>query len=44
MKRKSLRLPSGAFRHVGEYQIDIHLHTDVNATINIEVSRGRVKL
>lgn len=37
VEKKELRLPSGAFRHVGEYQIDIHLHADVNAVINLEI-------
>ena len=37
VEKKELRLPSGAFRHVGEYQVDIHLHTDVNATVNLEI-------
>ncbi len=37
VEKKEIRLPSGAFRHVGEYQVDIHLHTDVNATINLEI-------
>ena len=37
VEKKELRLPAGAFRHIGEYQIDIHLHTDVNATIDLEI-------
>lgn len=37
VEKKEIRLPSGAFRQVGEYQVDIHLHTDVNATISLEV-------
>ncbi len=37
IEKKEIRLPSGAFRNVGEYQIDIHLHTDVNATIDLEI-------
>ena len=37
VEKRELRMPAGAFRHVGEYQVDIHLHTDVNATINIEI-------
>ncbi len=37
VEKKEIRLPAGVFRHVGEYQIDIHLHTDVNATINLEI-------
>ena len=37
IEKKEIRLPSGAFRHAGEYQIDIHLHTDVNVTIDLEI-------
>lgn len=37
VEKKEIRLPSGAFRHAGEYQIDIHLHTDVNVTIDLEI-------
>lgn len=37
IEKKEIRLPSGAFRHAGEYQVEIHLHTDVNATIDIEI-------
>lgn len=37
VEKKEIRLPSGVFRHVGEYQVDVHLHTDVNATINLEI-------
>ncbi len=37
VEKKEVRLPDGAFRHAGEYQVGIHLHTDVNATINLEI-------
>ena len=37
VEKKEVRLPDGAFHHAGEYQIDIHLHTDVNATITLEI-------
>jgi len=37
VEKKEVRLPDGAFRHVGEYQVDIHLHSDVNAKINLEI-------
>ena len=37
VEKKEVRLPDGSFRHAGEYQVDIHLHTDVNATINLEI-------
>ncbi len=37
VEKKEVRLPDGAYRHTGEYQVDIHLHTDVNATINLKI-------
>lgn len=37
VEKKEIRLPSGVFKQIGEYQVDIHLHTDVNATINLEI-------
>ena len=37
IEKKEIRLPSGVFRHTGEYQVDIHLHTDVDATVHLEV-------
>ena len=37
VEKREIRLPSGAYRHVGEYQVDIHLHTDINATIGLEI-------
>lgn len=37
VEKKEVRLPDGAFHHAGEYQVDVHLHTDVNATITLEV-------
>ena len=37
VEKKEIRLPSGAFRHTGEYQVDIHLHTGIDATITLEI-------
>ena len=37
VEKKEVRLPDGAFHHAGEYQVDIHLHTDVNAAITLEI-------
>lgn len=37
VEKKEVRLPDGSFHHAGEYQVDIHLHSDVNATINLEI-------
>lgn len=37
LNRSEVRLPEGAFHAVGEYEVALHLHADVNTTINIEV-------
>ena len=37
VEKKEVRLPDGSFHHAGEYQVEVHLHTDVNATINLEI-------
>jgi len=35
--KREIRMPSGAIRELGEYEITIHLHTDVDATVTILV-------
>ena len=35
--RSEIRLPEGVFREVGDYDVGVHLHTDVNATIVVSV-------
>lgn len=35
--KKEVRLPTGAIRMAGEYDIDLHLHSDVNVTIKLTV-------
>jgi large subunit ribosomal protein L9 len=37
LQRSEVRLPAGPIRTVGEHHVDLHLHTDVNVTIRIEV-------
>lgn len=37
IERKSVRMPDGVLRHVGTYEIDVQLHTDVIAAITVEV-------
>ena len=32
------RLPTGAFRQVGEYQVQLHLHSDVDASITLIIA------
>lgn len=35
--KSEVRLPEGAFRLVGDYEVVIHLHTDVEASLAIKV-------
>ena len=35
--KKEIRLPQGALRNVGEYEIDVELHGDVVATIKLSL-------
>lgn len=37
VKRSEIRLPDGPIRTLGEHSIELHLHSDVNAVINITV-------
>jgi len=37
LKKHEVRLPNGAFRQTGQFEVDVHLHPEVNATINIEI-------
>ncbi len=37
IEKKMVRLPTGPIRNAGEYEIDLHLHTDVNAVIKLTV-------
>lgn len=37
VEKREVRMPDGAFRNIGTYEVDLHLHTDVNATISIEI-------
>jgi len=36
--KHQIRLPHGAIRHIGEYPIDINLHSDVIVTLTIKVA------
>ncbi len=35
--KSEVRLPEGPFRVAGEYEVTLHLHTDVNATLKVTV-------
>ena len=37
VERSEVRLPDGAIRVLGEYEVDIQLHSDVTATIQLHV-------
>jgi len=37
VKRSEVRLPEGPIRTIGIHSIDLHLHSDVNATLRITV-------
>jgi large subunit ribosomal protein L9 len=37
VERHEIRLPTGAFRQLGEYDVEIHLHTDVNTVIKLVI-------
>ena len=36
-EKSEIRMPEGPIRVAGEYDIDLHLHADVNATIKLTV-------
>ena len=35
--KAEVRMPEGAFREVGEHEVVLHLHTDVNVTLKVNV-------
>ena len=37
VERREVRLPNGAFRNTGEFDVELHLHTDVDATIKLTI-------
>ena len=38
IEKHQIRLPNGAIRHIGEYPVDINLHSDVIVTLAIKVA------
>jgi large subunit ribosomal protein L9 len=38
VEKHEVRLPQGAIRQIGEYKIDINLHTDVVVTMSIKIA------
>ncbi|MFK8026902.1 MAG: 50S ribosomal protein L9 [Gammaproteobacteria bacterium] len=37
VEKREIRMPDGAFRNIGEYQVELHLHSDVDATVTINI-------
>ncbi len=37
LERHEVRLPDGPFRALGSFDVTLHLHTDVNATIKLTI-------
>ncbi len=37
VERQQVRLPSGPLRQVGDYEIAVHLHADVDVTVKVQV-------
>ena len=35
VERHEIRLPEGAFRQTGEYEVQLHLHTDINVSVKL---------
>jgi len=38
VSKSEVRMPLGALRTIGEFDIDIHLHSDVNATMKLIIA------
>ncbi len=38
VQRNEVRLPTGALRHTGEYNIDIQLHSDVVVSVKVTIA------
>ncbi|WP_058558073.1 50S ribosomal protein L9 [Thiohalocapsa sp. ML1] len=40
LAKSEVRLPQGPFRHIGSYEVELHLHTDVDVVILVEIVPG----
>ena len=38
VKKQEVRLPSGSLRQTGTYEVELHLHPEVNVAVTIEVT------
>ncbi|CAN8140470.1 50S ribosomal protein L9 [Thiomicrorhabdus sp. 6S2-11] len=43
VERRDVRMPEGALRFVGTFEIDVQLHTDVVATITVDVKASEAE-
>lgn len=37
IERQEVRMPEGPIRAIGEYDIELHLHSDVDATVKVNI-------
>ena len=37
VERAEVRMPDGPLRELGEFEIGLHLHADVNVTVKVKV-------
>jgi len=37
VEKKEVRMPEGPLREIGQFEVGFHLHSDVNASINVTV-------
>jgi len=37
VEKQEIRLPNGVIRELGDYEIEIHLHSDINVTVRVSV-------
>lgn len=37
LERREIRMPDGALRHLGEFEVGVHLHSEVDATVKVVI-------
>jgi large subunit ribosomal protein L9 len=37
VEKSEIRMPEGALRSVGEHQVDIHLYTDIDTQVTVNI-------
>jgi large subunit ribosomal protein L9 len=38
VERHEVRLPDGVYRQIGEYDVQLHLHSDINTTVKLVIT------